>query len=142
MTALAGLPAGRILSVGPRPFTCSSRFSSQMRLGRPNRSQIFLKSMMTSTRSATDMRVLVISTGRGSRLPSLAISQNGMDCARIVRVGEEQLIEARRPAVEDAEAVAPFLHLEIRLDPAVDDVLVADRARRSRTDRSRSRPRA
>src|SRR5207237_2391006 len=78
-TTFAGLPAGKILSVGARPFTCSSRFSSQIRLGCPNRAEILLKSMMTSIRSATLIRVLVISIGRGSRLPSLAICQNGID---------------------------------------------------------------
>src|SRR5206468_4172157 len=47
---------------------------------------------------------------------------------RVVRIGEEQLVEARRTAVEDPEAVAAFLHLEERLEDAVDEQLVADQA--------------
>src|SRR5262249_47270807 len=40
--------------------------------------------------------------------------------------GEEELVEARGAAVQDAEAVAPLAHLEEGLDLAVDQELVPD----------------
>src|SRR5439155_1873648 len=48
--------------------------------------------------------------------------------ARVVGIGEEQLVEARRPAVQDPEAIAALLHLEERLQDAVDQELVANQA--------------
>lgn len=76
-------PAGVMVSLGPLPSSCTSRFSSRMRDGLPNRAAILPKSMMASKRSATPMRWLVVSIGRGSRLPSLAMIQYGIDCARL-----------------------------------------------------------
>src|SRR5262249_24735683 len=43
----------------------------------------------------------------------------------VARIGEEELVEAGRPGVEDAETVAAFLHLEEGLDLPVDEELVA-----------------
>src|SRR5580692_10374484 len=43
----------------------------------------------------------------------------------IFRVSQEELIEARRPGVEQAEAITPRLDLEKRLNLAVDQELVA-----------------
>jgi hypothetical protein len=52
------------------------------REGLPKRAAILAKSTMTSTRSATPTRALVTSTGRPSRQPSGAITQNGIDWLR------------------------------------------------------------
>ena len=76
------LPAGRILPVGPCPLSCSRRFSRMIREA-PKRSAIFLKSTIRSPRSATATRKLVAWIGRGSRLPSLAMTQNGIDWRRL-----------------------------------------------------------
>ena len=70
---------------GPRPLSCSRRFSRMIRVA-PKRSAIVLKSMMTSLRSATAMRKLVAWTGRPSRLPSLAITHSGIDWRRLSRL--------------------------------------------------------
>ena len=50
------------------------------------------------------------------------------DAAQIVEVGEEQLIEAWRSTIEDAEAVSAWVHLQEWLDLAIDRELVAEDA--------------
>src|SRR5437667_64392 len=52
----------------------------------------------------------------------------GNRLAGIVGIGEEELVEAGRPTVQDPEAIAALLHLEERLEDAVHQQLVADQA--------------
>ena len=85
-STLAGLPAAASVLSGPSPRVWFRRFSSQSRVApaaAPPAAVSLLKSMMMSARSATDSLTLVNESGLGNRLPSFAIIQKGIDCARL-----------------------------------------------------------
>src|SRR5436853_7603606 len=64
--------------------------------------------------------------GRGQKVAVVADDPEGDDRGGAERVGEEQLVEARRAAVQDAEAVAALVDAQERLDYAVRQLHVAE----------------
>ena len=74
----------------------------------------------------------------------MEITQNGIFCVRLSEFVEEDLVEARRADVENAEAVAALLHLVERLHLAVHQERVPEQAvevERVEDEQSRGRDR-
>src|SRR5215207_8244375 len=86
-------------------------------------SGVSVKSTITSARSAGAMSRSGSSTGAGRKPPSLPICQN-VSPVDIRRIRKREL-----QPVEEAEAVAPLLHLQRRPRGAVDDDRVAEELR-------------